>query len=131
MEPIVSRCGYRCDLCLVYKPNVQIHPENCQLQSDGWFKYFGFRIPPDEIVCDGCMNPNAQLIDQSCPIRPCAVQRTLDNCGQCADYPCSKFLERQVVFEEIQAKMGFEIPDEDRRRFILPYENKARLDELR
>ena len=22
MEPILTRCGYRCDLCLAYKPNV-------------------------------------------------------------------------------------------------------------
>jgi hypothetical protein len=43
MEPILTRCGYRCDLCLAYKPNVAENPSNQQKLSDGWFKYFGFR----------------------------------------------------------------------------------------
>ena len=73
------------------------------------------------------MNPNAELIDQSCPVRPCVIELGLENCSQCADYPCEKFLERQVIFEEIQMRFGSEIPEEDRRRFILPYENKERL----
>lgn len=129
MEPILTRCGYRCDLCLAYKPNVDAHPENRQVLSDGWFKYFGFRIPSEAIECDGCMSENPKLIDQSCPVRPCAIERGLDNCGICGDFDCAKFMERQVIFEQIQAGAGFEIPDEDRRRFILPYENKARLRE--
>ena len=28
MEPIITKCGYRCDLCLAYKPNLEKHPEN-------------------------------------------------------------------------------------------------------
>lgn len=27
MEPIITRCGYRCDLCLAYKPNVVEKPD--------------------------------------------------------------------------------------------------------
>ena len=50
MEPILTRCGYRCDLCLAYRPNVAKNPSNQQKLSDGWFKYFGFRLPPSEII---------------------------------------------------------------------------------
>ena len=35
MEPILTRCGYRCDLCLAYKPNVAGNPSNRQKLSDG------------------------------------------------------------------------------------------------
>ena len=59
MEPILTRCGYRCDLCLAYWPNITANPANRQKLSDGWFKYFGFRIPPEEIQCDGCMSEHA------------------------------------------------------------------------
>ncbi len=38
MEPILTRCGYRCDLCLAYKPNVVAHPANRQKLSDGWYR---------------------------------------------------------------------------------------------
>jgi hypothetical protein len=42
MEAILTRCGYRCDLCLAYKPNVLKNLENQKILSDGWYKYFGF-----------------------------------------------------------------------------------------
>jgi hypothetical protein len=107
-------------------------PTNQQKLSDGWYRYFGFRLPAMEIICDGCMtegDPN--LIDQGCPVRPCVIERGLDHCGQCADYVCDRLTERLVLYEEVRERIGVEIPEEDRRCFLLPYENKARLDGLR
>jgi hypothetical protein len=131
MEAILTRCGYRCDLCLAYRPNVESNPANQQKLSDGWYKYFGFRLPAEKVVCDGCMADNPQLIDQSCPVRPCVIERGLENCAQCDSYGCEKLGERLVTFEEVQKRMGVAIPAEDRTLFILPYENKTRLDALR
>jgi Protein of unknown function (DUF3795) len=131
MEPVLTRCGYRCDLCLAYQPNVQANPANQQVLSDGWFKYFGFRILPEGILCEGCMAENPHLIDQACPVRPCVMQRALATCAACPDYACDKLQERLVDCDEITRRMGCPIPPEDRERFITPYENKARLDALR
>jgi hypothetical protein len=130
-DEILTRCGYRCDLCLAYKPNVEKEPTNQQILSDGWFKYFGFRIPPDQIVCDGCVVENPKLIDQQCPVRPCVISRGLLHCGECESYGCEKLQERWVVYKEIAQKTGHPISPEDRKRFITPYENKERLDQLR
>ncbi|PKO04517.1 MAG: hypothetical protein CVU41_16830 [Chloroflexi bacterium HGW-Chloroflexi-3] len=69
MKPILTRCGYRCDLCLAYKANVENNPSNQQKLSDGWYKYFGFRLPPEKIICDGCMSNNPKLIDQACLVK--------------------------------------------------------------
>lgn len=52
------------------------------------------------------------------------LSRCSYRCDLCLAY-------RWVVFEELQKAKGFSIPDEDRERFIFPYENKARLDALR
>lgn len=131
MEPILTRCGYRCDLCLAYKTNVMQHSSNRQKLSDGWHKYFGFRLPPSAICCDGCMSPNPKLIDQNCPVRPCVIEKGLDNCSQCEQYVCDKLRQRLVSYEEMKLKSGAEIPAEDRENFIRPYENKLRLDALR
>jgi hypothetical protein len=131
MQPILTRCGYRCDLCLAYRPNVERNPSNQQVLSDGWHKYFGFRIPPAEICCDGCMADDPHLIDRSCPVRPCVIEKGLDNCAQCESYVCAKLRERLVVYEQVRQGFGAEIPEEDRRRFIQPYENQVRLDALR
>ena len=131
MEIILSRCGYRCDLCMAYRPNVEAHPSNRQTLSDGWRKYFELQIPPEKIVCDGCMSENPKLIDNSCPVRPCVIERGLDNCAQCEHYICEKLKERIVTYEEVQRRVGAQIPDEDYTCFILPYENKKRLDALK
>ena len=155
MPPILTRCGYRCDLCLAYKPNVARNPANQQKLSDGWHKYFGFRIPPSATVCDGCMSENPKLIDQSCPVRPCVIARGLENCAQCQDYVCEKLTQRLVACERGESVGGAEsasgillgcirlyaggekigewseIPEDDYRCFIQPYENKSRLEEIR
>ena len=131
MDPILTRCGYRCDLCLAYKPNIENNQANRQKLSDGWFQYFGFRIPPEEICCDGCMADDPKVIDLSCPVRPCVIARNLDNCAQCESYICEKLAERLVVYEEVQSRLQAEIPEPDYLCFILPYENKKRLEALR
>lgn len=131
MRPILTRCGYRCDLCLAYRPNVEREPSNRQKLSDGWFKYFGFRIPPGQIICDGCMADNPDLIDKGCPVRPCVIEKRVDNCAQCDQYICLKLKERLVVLEEVRDRLNLLIPEEDYLCFIQPYENKLRLDEWR
>lgn len=131
MQEIISRCGYRCDLCLAYRPNVEANPANRHALSDGWHTYFGFRIPPEAIECDGCMSENPQLIDRSCPVRPCAMDRQLSSCAACPEYGCARLAERLVVYEDIAARIGRPIPENDRLRFIAPYENRRRLEGLR
>jgi len=130
MEPILTRCGFRCDLCLAYRPNITAHPENRQKLSDGWFKYFGFRLPPSEICCDGCMADNPPL-DEHCRVRPCVIAKGLDNCATCDQYICDKLADRLVNYDQVKARLGAEIPDDDRRCFIKPYENEQRLEAIR
>jgi hypothetical protein len=131
MDPILTRCGYRCDICLAYKPNVERNPSNRKILSDGWFKYFGFRIQEEGIYCEGCRAENPILIDANCPVRPCVIAKGLDNCSECGEYVCARLKERIVTHSEIQAKKGAAIPDEEYRSFIQPYENLDRLEELR
>jgi hypothetical protein len=131
VEQILTRCGYRCDLCLAYRPNVEANPSYQQALSDGWHKYFGFRIPSEQIACDGCMSDEPHLIDGACPVRPCVIQGGIANCSECPDYICDRLKNRLVVYETLAAEHPCPIPPEDRARFIAPYENKVRLDRLR
>ena len=82
---MLSRCGYRCDLCLAYRPDVEACPSNQKTLSDGWFTCWSFRMPPERIVCDGCMAQDGRLIDKECPVRPCVADRGYTNCSACGD----------------------------------------------
>ena len=125
MNRIIARCGYRCDLCPAYRENIH-GPEDRQRASDGWFKCFGFRIPPEEICCDGCRDerPEARRIDTRCPIRPCAIARGLSTCAQCPDCGCEDFESRTVTGAWVEQRIGAPVPPEDYRWFVLPYERR-------
>lgn len=131
MDPIISLCGMRCDLCLAYRPNVETHPENQQLLSDGWYKYFGFRLPPEEITCEGCFLDENETLDKTCQVRPCVIEKDISNCAACENYICEKLEAILVDIETMQAKFDQPIPERDRRLFIFPHENRQRLEELR
>jgi len=131
MEAILTRCGYRCDLCRAYRHHPENNPATRQKMSDGWHRYFGFRIPPDRIVCDGCLSDNPDLLDKACPVRPCVIKKGLENCSQCNDYICGKLKKRLVAVEEIKNRINADIPEEDYLCFIQPYENRKRLEAMR
>ncbi|MBN1319566.1 MAG: DUF3795 domain-containing protein [Thermoleophilia bacterium] len=130
----MARCGYRCDLCLAYRPNTEADPSTQQALSDGWHEYFGFRIPAERIMCEGCLSDDySQTLDDECPARPCATERGWATCGECPEYEreCDKLAKRLVVYQTLGAGVPHSIPEEDRIRFIAPYENKERLDRLK
>jgi hypothetical protein len=132
MTPIPARCGYRCDLCPAYREN--LHGPADQLRtSDGWFKYYGFRIPPGQIGCDGCRDerPEASRTDKACPVRPCAIARGFDTCACCHDYGCEHLQSRTVTRESVEARFGAPVSPEDYRWFVMPFEGRKRLDEMR
>ncbi len=131
MEPKLSLCGFRCDLCLAYKPNIEAHPENRQVLSDGWHEYFGFRLPPESIYCEGCSAESNETLDGDCPVRPCVIAHGLENCAACEKVICDNLTKRLIDFDQFQAEYGKPIPEVDRQRFILPYENAERLKKLR
>jgi hypothetical protein len=129
MEERLSLCCFRCDLCLALKENIAREDMRQEL-SDGWQRYFGFRIPPEGIACDGCTaDRDAVTQDSGCPVRPCVIERGLANCSECDDYPCDRIRERLIAFEELTA--GKQVPAEDREMFIRPYENRVRIEKLR
>ncbi len=131
MQPILTRCGNRCDLCLFYAPNVALNPPDFRKLSDGFFKYYGFRLPTEPVACDGCMADNPNLLDTECPVRPCVLEKGFGNCSQCEQYICDRLKERLVVYEEVRQRSGTEIPPDDYVSYIQPYENKLRLDKMR
>ncbi len=127
MAEILARCGYRCDLCPGYSGNIRSDKDR-QATSDGWHKYFGFRIAPEDINCGGCFGDNEPL-DKECPVRPCVLQRGLDNCGYCPDMPCEKLKTRMDFIEQYLGDLSG-IPKDDYDRFLMPYLSKDRLVEI-
>jgi hypothetical protein len=133
MEEMIGCCGYRCNLCPAFRENL-VGEEDQRNVSDGWFKYYGFRIAPKEISCDGCLPENCdnpRQIDPGCAVRRCAQERGLPNCAHCDKYVCDELAKKFVDFDEVAGKHGGPIPPEDYARFLKPYEARKVLDDIR
>ena len=128
MKAVMAKCGFRCDLCPAYEPN-RGQMAGLEEISQGWFKYFGFQIPPDEIRCVGCLN-EGQHADKDCPVRPCAIQRKIDNCGLCKDFGCDR-LKSRMNFIEVYIKNPSTVPERDYHLYVEPYLSRSRLDVIR
>ena len=54
METVYSKCGMRCELCLIYRPNVEREDRRAEI-CGVWKKqnpHFGG--DPATMICDGC-----------------------------------------------------------------------------
>ena len=128
---ILSKCGYRCDLCLAFQPNVKKNDQRKAL-SDGWHKIYGFRIPPDKIYCEGCVSyESPRLIDTECSIRPCVTEKGFKTCAQCDEFVCETHKQRGVSRQDLENKLGRKIDDADYKLYVEPYESEERLRKLK
>lgn len=124
---IIAKCGYRCDLCPGFLQNVKTDNDR-QKCSDGWFKYVGDKVPPETIHCKGCLDP-IEKADSKCPVRPCVIQKDIENCGYCDDFPCEKLNTRMLYFNRRLGDLT-KIPKEDYEVFIKPYISKDLLSDI-
>ena len=131
-KEIITRCGYRCDLCLAYRDNIEKEDKR-ELLSYGWNKIFGIKLSPEEIYCDGCLSckTDLKLIDSGCKVRPCVIARGIENCSQCEKFPCDILEDRLVRYSKLEKTIDFKVSRSERKSFIEPYENYDRLVNLR
>lgn len=128
MEAIIAKCGYRCDLCPAYETNLKSDADKLRM-SEAWAKYCGFQVPPEQIQsCPGCKVSGA---DPTCTVRPCAIEKDVENCAHCGQFGCEK-LKAKMNFIEDNVKVDLSsIPEKDFNLFIRPFITQKCLQEIR
>ena len=129
MKEILSKCGYRCDLCPAYTENIKSDAEKSAV-SEGWKRLFGFEVPPDEVECAGCHNKGKHA-DTGCPVRPCVIEKGFENCAACPNFECDSLKTRTGFLDDYLKKGGQVISGEDYQRYVLAYEGRQRLLKVR
>ena len=126
--PIITRCGFRCDLCPAYRENVE-RDDRRESMSKGFKTFYGVNISPDELFCDGCLDesPGARRIDSSCKVRPCVISQGFENCAQCGKKSCAKLKSCLVDLADIEKKTGGKLSAKDYNDCVKPFENKKLL----
>lgn len=91
--------------------------------SEGYLKYFHSKIPPEKIQpCRGCLLDG----DEKCLVKPCVIERSLENCAHCPDFVCEK-LESKMNAIENNITDGSCFSEEDYNLFVSPYTSKKHL----
>ena len=103
-DKVFSRCGMRCDLCLIYRPNVEKEDRRAEISPVFEQMAPGFRADPQTILCDGCncTDQNAVLLDPACKARQCVMDKGISHCGHCSEYPCLIFPAEPTRSELVQ-----------------------------
>ena len=127
MEPIISKCGYRCDLCPVYETNFKLDPDKKKM-CDAWNRYLGGNTEPDTIeICRGCQAGEG---DPDCVVQKCAQEKRHVNCAHCSDFDCDKLKSKMDLVAK-SVKDPDNIAKEDYERYIAPFLGRKHLLEIR
>ncbi len=133
MDKIFSKCGMRCDLCLIYRPNVEKEDRRAEICS-AWKKMWdGFDPNPDTVICDGCCceEEGATLFTPMCEVRKCVMDKELMHCGYCKEYPCGIFPAeptQEETIHKIEVEKQWTWEDE---KLMEAYVCKKNMDEFR
>ena len=94
---MIAYCGLNCITCPIYLATREKNPEEQRQKREQIViaikKYLGEEKRVEDITdCDGCKAQSGRLYSgcQKCQIRECAMQKHLENCAYCRQYPCEK-----------------------------------------
>ena len=113
MDRLIAMCGLVCSDCPGYLAT-QSNDEAmlAQLAEQARSEYNVPDATVENVRCDGCLSVSKRKCSYcaECGIRLCGVERGIENCAFCTDFPCEKltgFIKMvpaaRVMLEEIHS----------------------------
>lgn len=85
MVALTAPCGIDCFNCELYEENL-IPPVRDRIAA-------ATGRSPETIACKGCREQgNCTITDEPCATRGCVVEKGLDYCHECAEFPCRRLM---------------------------------------
>lgn len=108
MREIIGCCGIVCSNCDIYKATKNDNNDLRDIifkreieggHGDRFQKLFGREYALEDIHCNGCPIENkcSFWYIKNCQMRACALEKNLENCAYCTEYPCEKL---QAFFDK-------------------------------
>ena len=99
---LLSPCGLYCGVCGIRTAYLSGNPKFI----DAMAKTYGVRS--DEIKCDGCFSSEPFVYCRMCPIKSCILEKQLDGCHLCDEWPCERV--ESFPFAPAKSEMKRAIP---------------------
>ena len=90
MTERIACCGLDCGACRAYIATKRNDRRLAAEIAKLWSNAIEGNYTVDDIWCDGCHSDRLHGFCAKCPVRICANNKGLMNCGECADYFCEK-----------------------------------------
>ncbi|MFO7956844.1 MAG: DUF3795 domain-containing protein [Candidatus Brocadiia bacterium] len=92
MEQLLAYCGLDCAVCDAFRATRQNDDALRAHVAAQWSQMTGRDFSPEDVNCDGCSAGDGRTAPylNECPIRNCARERDVPNCGHCAELPCER-----------------------------------------
>ena len=94
-EELIGFCGINCLECGAYQARKNNDNELRKKTAENWSKQFHTELNPDDIDCDGCTSKGTIFFAHcyECGIRGCGIEKNIENCAHCNDFPCETLEE--------------------------------------
>jgi hypothetical protein len=91
-DRMVAYCGLTCTDCDAYKATQAEDMDALERMAKEATEQLGEEMTLADAMCDGCRSLTGRRIAycHQCVIRLCAVQKHIENCAHCEEYPCEK-----------------------------------------
>jgi hypothetical protein len=112
MNSEMAYCGLICEKCAIYlatreKDKDKQYKMRVDIAQE-IKKHYGEESKPEDVGdCDGCKAETGRIFSTSCEIKICAVQKGIENCAYCDDYPCERL--EKLFTTELGAKKRLDV----------------------
>lgn len=98
----IAYCGLDCDECPALAATLNDDQALRVKTAEIWSREYNAEIRPEDVNCTGCTEPSGVKIPHcfECGMRLCALERPVNTCADCGDYPCP---ELEQFFEWVPA----------------------------
>jgi hypothetical protein len=115
MQKMIAYCGLVCSNCPAFLATKKDDDIAREKTAAFYHEKYGFNLKLEDINCDGCLSEGSKLLIycQSCDIRRCCREKSLNNCAVCTEQPCEKLkkfhefsTEAKTCFDALVKEIG-------------------------
>jgi hypothetical protein len=87
----LAPCGLYCGVCRIHQASQEHDLEYLARLAKIYARRFPEMagVPPESLLCDGCLSARRFPFCRQCAIRDCVQQKGFQGCHECSEFPCA------------------------------------------
>jgi len=103
---LIGSCGLDCAKCEGYIATQAGDDDQRAKVAREWSARYSADIKPEQVNCDGCRAEGRKFSHCNvCEVRLCGIDKGVENCAGCAEYPCAQLGEFFQAAPEARAAL--------------------------